>query len=236
MHLESEDLPASIGSPEYVSPELLAGERPTAAADLWAFGCIVLAIFTGRAPFRGYSLYDTFERIRLIRYQIPEFVPRPAADLVRKLLVRNPQERIGAGHWSSNYEPIRDDPFFRGIDWGTLPTKKIHLIAFAPAVANREREASETMAAELEGEEIVQTTKVAINGKEAELCITDMARLVVRVAGKIVAAAQISNKLTVAAEGGVLTVANEKAAFGVEMDQAEAQRWIELLHEVIEDE
>jgi serine/threonine protein kinase len=236
LDLESADAPASIGSPDYVSPEVLAGERPTAAADLWAFGCIVCAVFTGQSPFHGHTLYDTFERIRIVRYQIPDFVPRPAADLVRKLLVRRPEDRLGAGQCSNGYAPIKEEPFFRGVDWDTLPSRRISLIAFPPAVANREREMSEKIAADFEREEIVHVTKVAIEGKEAELGITDMARIVLRVEGKVVAATQISNELTLAAEGGVLTFGNGKAVFAVEMDEADTCQWIELIHEVINDD
>lgn len=39
------------GTPGYVAPEILRGERPTPATDMYGFGGVLYAAFTGRAPF-----------------------------------------------------------------------------------------------------------------------------------------------------------------------------------------
>jgi serine/threonine-protein kinase len=40
-------------TPTYAAPEQWKGERPTAATDVYALGCIIHALFTGSPPFNG---------------------------------------------------------------------------------------------------------------------------------------------------------------------------------------
>src|SRR4029078_12163425 len=42
-----------LGTPEYWSPELALGRENGAAADLYALGCILFLLLSGRLPFAG---------------------------------------------------------------------------------------------------------------------------------------------------------------------------------------
>ena len=39
------------GAPDYMAPELLNGERPSAASDVYALGVILCELFSGKRPF-----------------------------------------------------------------------------------------------------------------------------------------------------------------------------------------
>jgi serine/threonine-protein kinase len=47
-----------LGTIGYMAPEQVRGERPTAASDLWALGCILFECLTGRRTFAGRSAQE----------------------------------------------------------------------------------------------------------------------------------------------------------------------------------
>ena len=49
-----------VGTAEYVSPELLEDDICGPEADLWALGCIVYKMFTGKTPFQDNTEYLVF--------------------------------------------------------------------------------------------------------------------------------------------------------------------------------
>ena len=110
-----------VGSADYVSPETLKETPISPSTDLWSFGCIVYALFAGVGPFHTESSYATFQKIEQNEYSFPEWFPEDAKDLVTQLLKQDYKERLGHDQYDSDYKPIRDHPFFEGINWEELP-------------------------------------------------------------------------------------------------------------------
>ncbi|RPA98442.1 Pkinase-domain-containing protein [Choiromyces venosus 120613-1] len=100
-----------VGTAEYVSPELLTDKAACKASDLWAFGCIVFQLLSGRPPFKAANEYQTFQKIVGLEYEFPKGFPPVAKDLVERLLVLDPAKRL-------NIEHIKNHEFFDGIEWG----------------------------------------------------------------------------------------------------------------------
>ena len=93
-----------VGTQDYVSPEVLSGDQAgaTRACDLWALGCILFQLFTGRSPFGADTEYLCFQRIMQFvsgaePLEYPPSVPPVAVDLIQRLLRGPPSERLGAG-------------------------------------------------------------------------------------------------------------------------------------------
>jgi hypothetical protein len=86
-----------MGTPEYMSPEQVAGKQVDERADIYALGVILFEMLTGRVPFTGDSaiavgfqqLKDPPPRPRSVNPQIPEEVER----IILKALEKDPIDR-----------------------------------------------------------------------------------------------------------------------------------------------
>jgi len=85
-----------VGSEYYISPEMLINRTYTYSSDIWALGIILFQFFVGELPFKGKCQEDTFELIKECKVQVPSSVPEKAKDLIEKILVKEPEDRIGA--------------------------------------------------------------------------------------------------------------------------------------------
>ncbi|THH00796.1 hypothetical protein EW026_g1788 [Hermanssonia centrifuga] len=113
-----------VGTAQYISPELLEVSETSKSSDLWALGCIIFQMISGRFAFQGLSEYLTWQKIKQIDYTFPDGFDEQAKDLVEELLVRDPTQRLGAGPPGSanDMQALRAHPFFTPIRWDTLWT------------------------------------------------------------------------------------------------------------------
>lgn len=114
-----------VGTSQYVSPELLEANETSKSSDLWALGCIIYQMIAGRFTFTGLSEYLTWQKIKQLDYSFPEGFDLEAKDLVQRLIVRDPAERLGAGPPGSDIsmQALRNHSFFSSINWKTLWTE-----------------------------------------------------------------------------------------------------------------
>jgi len=122
--LEDEDDKAFTicGTPQYLAPEILLKQGYDKAVDWWSLGCVMYEMLCGKLPFlmkRGVKLsMKIYER----KIEFPKNVQNDAKDLIQKLLVIDPQQRLGSG--ADGSENIKNHPFFKGIDWSLAKAKK----------------------------------------------------------------------------------------------------------------
>lgn len=89
------------------------------SSDLWAIGIILYQLLYGKCPFKGPSGYLTFQLIKTREFELPDEISKEAQDLINKLLVLNPEDRLGA----KSFDDLKAHKFFEGIDWNTLPSQ-----------------------------------------------------------------------------------------------------------------
>ena len=86
-----------LGTAAYMSPEQARGKPLDKRTDIWAFGCVLFEMLTGRSVFEGDTLSDTIAKV-LEHEPRWDTLPRGTPPVVRKLLRRcldkNPRTRL----------------------------------------------------------------------------------------------------------------------------------------------
>jgi predicted Ser/Thr protein kinase/tetratricopeptide (TPR) repeat protein len=102
--LESSNLTATgqfIGTPNYMSPEQVAGGIVDGRSDLFSLGVVLFELLTGQRPFPGQSLTEVAYKIVHEPARIPSQVrpglPSAFNPIVLKLLEKDPGRRYGRG-------------------------------------------------------------------------------------------------------------------------------------------
>jgi hypothetical protein len=85
----------AIGTPAFMAPEQLAGERATAAGDMWSWAVTMVFAGTGELPFKGESLTATAFAILHSEPDVGR-LPEPLGSLVRRCLDKDPAARPSA--------------------------------------------------------------------------------------------------------------------------------------------
>jgi MAP/microtubule affinity-regulating kinase len=85
------------GSPSYMAPEIINKvEYFGPPVDIWACGVVLVLLVTGDFPFKGNTEKRVFNKIKKGKFEIPASVSPLCADLIRKILVQNPELRLNA--------------------------------------------------------------------------------------------------------------------------------------------
>ncbi|AET40326.1 AMP-activated serine/threonine-protein kinase catalytic subunit SNF1 Ecym_5588 [Eremothecium cymbalariae DBVPG len=88
-------LKTSCGSPNYAAPEVISGKLYAGPeVDVWSSGVILYVMLCRRLPFDDESIPVLFKNISNGVYSIPKFLSPGAANLIKKMLIVNPLNRI----------------------------------------------------------------------------------------------------------------------------------------------
>lgn len=86
-----------IGTPYYMSPELYRNRPYDDKNDLWALGCVVYEMCTGRPPFRGRDIDELRRRVQAGYYpRLPSTFSADLSAFVSQLLQVDPRRRPSA--------------------------------------------------------------------------------------------------------------------------------------------
>ncbi|MFJ2022996.1 serine/threonine-protein kinase [Streptomyces sp. NPDC087897] len=84
---------AFIGSPEYISPERVLGQRPGPESDLWSLGVVLYAAVEGMSPYRRSHTPATLQAVLSAEPQTPARGAGAFGTLVMQLLRKDPAAR-----------------------------------------------------------------------------------------------------------------------------------------------
>ncbi|MCD7464197.1 hypothetical protein HAX54_052272 [Datura stramonium] len=108
-----------VGTHEYLAPEIIKGEGHGSAVDWWTFGIFLYELLYGRTPFKGPGNEDTLANVvsQCLKFPAYPVVSSSARDLIRRLLQKEPENRLGAEKGAAE---IKQHPFFEGLNWALI--------------------------------------------------------------------------------------------------------------------
>lgn len=82
------------GTLDYLSPEMIEGKPHSYAVDIWSLGVLCYELLVGLPPFDAKDSHQTYKKIRYVIIKYPDFISEKAKDIMSKLLVVNPEQRM----------------------------------------------------------------------------------------------------------------------------------------------
>jgi serum/glucocorticoid-regulated kinase 2 len=98
----------------YTAPEVLSGEGPSQLTDWWILGALLYEILTGLPPFFHQDQAERDRKTLMEELNVPTYIQGVTADILRRLLDKNPTHRLGG---VCGVSEIKKHDFFLGVDW-----------------------------------------------------------------------------------------------------------------------
>lgn len=120
---EGERTNSFIGTMEYMAPEVINGKGHGKDVDWWSVGILLFEMLTGMPPFNAKSRNQLQKQIVSGKLKYPTFMSRNAQSLLKGLLTRDVDKRLGNGAEGS--KAVMKHPFFSSINWDKLQKREI---------------------------------------------------------------------------------------------------------------
>ena len=104
-HGDKTVLHESIGTPSYMSPEMLQRKNYTSSSDLWSLGMVLYEAAYGNLPWTGRNESDLLKNIQMKELVLPKkpSLPEKLQNIIKGCLVKKPGDRIS---WNLLFEYI----------------------------------------------------------------------------------------------------------------------------------
>lgn len=113
------------GTPGYLPPEVVTTRGHDCSADHWSFGILIHEMVTGTNPFysEGMDQISLFHSIVMDPVECPTNCSTEAADLIMRLLVKDPTRRLGS--LARGEREIKEHPWFKGLDLNEFRRRRV---------------------------------------------------------------------------------------------------------------
>ncbi|OAA49158.1 serine/threonine-protein kinase cot-1 [Beauveria brongniartii RCEF 3172] len=110
---------STVGTPDYIAPEIFTGHGYTFDCDWWSLGTIMFECLVGWPPFCAEDSHDTYRKIvnwRQTLYFPDDITLGVEAENLIRSMVCNTENRLGRG----GAHELKNHAFFRGVDFDGL--------------------------------------------------------------------------------------------------------------------
>ena len=81
------------GTPNFLAPEVLRHRSHQPKSDLWATGCVLFCLLTGKTPFQYTKMSETAKNILSLNYQMPNYLSAEASSCIKNILKIDTEKR-----------------------------------------------------------------------------------------------------------------------------------------------
>lgn len=107
----------------YLAPEILMKKGHNRTVDWYLLGMLMYELLVGTPAYYNRNKDVLFENIKKGELLVPKSLSKEAKDLIKGLLCRDPNKRLGA---INDAEDIKKHPWFKGVDWVKVYNKEIN--------------------------------------------------------------------------------------------------------------
>ena len=113
------------GTPGYMAPETMFKEKHSYTSDFFSLGVIIYEMMLKKRPYIGKNRQEIKEKmskgeVQIKNNEIPKGWSAEIVDFVNKLLIKNPDNRLG----SKGFSELKFHPWLRFYDWKSTYLKK----------------------------------------------------------------------------------------------------------------
>lgn len=91
------------GTPDYLAPEMLSAHGYNQSLDCWCVGILCFELLAGEPPFYSTTEPETYLKIRRGVFTYPPQIKADAQDLIGKLLLPDPKQRLSCEQVTKHY-------------------------------------------------------------------------------------------------------------------------------------
>lgn len=119
---EGESTKSFVGTPDYVSPEIVLQKGHNKMVDIWCYGVLLFEMIYGIPPFYNKQQSIMLNNIIKINPTFPSMikVSDELQDLIQQCLMKDPAKRIG----NKGLSQIMEHPWFEPMDWDKMRALK----------------------------------------------------------------------------------------------------------------
>ena len=111
------------GSTAYLAPEMIKRSGHGKAVDWYLLGVLIYEMVTGIPPFYSNDKKKMMKNILKQKIRLPSFVSKKARNIIKMLLTRDPEKRLGSGKFDAQI--VKSHPWFEDVNWEDVLNRKL---------------------------------------------------------------------------------------------------------------